>query len=446
MGKKKVWIINKYDFSYVYDFIKDNNCLLLDENYFDCKQQLHIQCNCTRTFITTFDAFKNKNKRQCNECSKLKIRITLDDVKLHINQYAVGYTVLDIKVKNQKSYIFIKCPIEEHKPYWVSWEKFKRGQRCQKCYYNKRLNKPDKWDKENIVNLLNENNLTIIDDNYEFNNAKKKIKCINNDGYIVDVLINSLQMGMTPHIFQKNKYAIINLKLLCERNNLVLDEGQIWKGIKKKYNACTQEGYRVFFNTETLLNNSKPRIFHFSNPYSIDNINLYCKINNPDYEIISNQYIHRNKKLLFKYIGNVEMLDDERYFEVNLERFIYHNQGHPSFKQSKGENVIRNWLIKNKISFKKQYTFSDCKNVSLLRFDFAIFNDIDKTDLKCLIEYDGKQHFEQIDYFGGENGFLYTQHNDKIKNYYCNDNNIELIRIPYWEYKNIPNILETNLL
>ena len=82
----------------------------------------------------------------------------------------------------------------------------------------------------------------------------------------------------------------------------------------------------------------------------------------------------------------------------------------------------------------------------MLRFDFAIFNDIDKTDLKCLIEYDGKQHFEQIDYFGGENGFLYTQHNDKIKNYYCNDNNIELIRIPYWEYKNIPNILETNLL
>lgn len=32
------------------------------------------------------------------------------------------------------------------------------------------------------------------------------------------------------------------------------------------------------------------------------------------------------------------------------------------------------------------------------------------------------------------------------KNAYCEDNNINLLRIPYWELKNIENILNTNLL
>ena len=49
------------------------------------------------------------------------------------------------------------------------------------------------------------------------------------------------------------------------------------------------------------------------------------------------------------------------------------------------------------------------------------------------VEYDGKQHFEANDYFGGEDGFLYRQINDEIKNEYCKNNNIRLIRIKYDE-------------
>ena len=38
-----------------------------------------------------------------------------------------------------------------------------------------------------------------------------------------------------------------------------------------------------------------------------------------------------------------------------------------------------------------------------------------------------------------------TQRNDNIKNQYCKDNNIKLVRIPYWEFDNIENILEKEL-
>ncbi|MCB2315620.1 hypothetical protein [Clostridium tagluense] len=37
------------------------------------------------------------------------------------------------------------------------------------------------------------------------------------------------------------------------------------------------------------------------------------------------------------------------------------------------------------------------------------------------------------------------QLHDKIKNNYCKDNNINLIRIPYWEKNNIEQILKSAL-
>lgn len=47
------------------------------------------------------------------------------------------------------------------------------------------------------------------------------------------------------------------------------------------------------------------------------------------------------------------------------------------------------------------------------------------------IEYDGKQHYKPIEYFGGISKFKQQQKNDRAKNQYCNDHNIKLVRIPY---------------
>ena len=42
---------------------------------------------------------------------------------------------------------------------------------------------------------------------------------------------------------------------------------------------------------------------------------------------------------------------------------------------------------------------------------------------------------------GGEEGFKRRIENDEIKNKYCKDNGIELLRIPYWKRDEIENIL-----
>ena len=90
------------------------------------------------------------------------------------------------------------------------------------------------------------------------------------------------------------------------------------------------------------------------------------------------------------------------------------------------------------LNYSREYIFDDLlsDNYYNLRFDFAIFND---NKLSHLIEYDGEQHF-----YYQENGSWNTKENyekgqirDTIKNNYCIEHNIPLIRIPYTHFNHI---------
>ncbi|MCK9319831.1 hypothetical protein [Methanoculleus sp.] len=108
--------------------------------------------------------------------------------------------------------------------------------------------------------------------------------------------------------------------------------------------------------------------------------------------------------------------------------------------QSKMEFKAKKYFDKMSINYIQQYTYDDCKYKGILRFDFYLPN------YDCCVEFDGIQHFEVVD-FGGNNlekateKFRVTQIKDEIKNNYCKNNNIKLIRIPYWDFDNYKNIL-----
>lgn len=53
--------------------------------------------------------------------------------------------------------------------------------------------------------------------------------------------------------------------------------------------------------------------------------------------------------------------------------------------------------------------------------------------LNIAIEYQGKQHFEAVEYFGGEKNFLKQIYRDKLKKKLSIENDIKLIYINYWE-------------
>lgn len=100
---------------------------------------------------------------------------------------------------------------------------------------------------------------------------------------------------------------------------------------------------------------------------------------------------------------------------------------------SNGEAIIENFLITKNYIYKKQYKFNDLlsENNYPLKFDFAILNTDNR--LLFLIEYDGEQHFNQIDFFGD---LKLWQQRDNMKNEYCSKNNIPLIRFNYIELNN----------
>lgn len=107
--------------------------------------------------------------------------------------------------------------------------------------------------------------------------------------------------------------------------------------------------------------------------------------------------------------------------------------------KSRGEIIIKNFLEKNHINFERQKLFDGCKGIKRkLPFDFYL------SDYNVIIEFDGIQHFKPVKRFGGINGFLAIQETDKIKNKYCTENSIILIRIKYNE--NIENKLNFLLM
>lgn len=110
---------------------------------------------------------------------------------------------------------------------------------------------------------------------------------------------------------------------------------------------------------------------------------------------------------------------------------------------SKGEKAILEYLEKNNIRFKQEYTFPDLRNINLLRFDFAVMDE--DGNLVKLIEFDGRQHQNITGYFGGIEEYEAYLLRDEMKNTYCKENNIPLLRIPYTEIDNIENILNKEL-
>lgn len=102
-------------------------------------------------------------------------------------------------------------------------------------------------------------------------------------------------------------------------------------------------------------------------------------------------------------------------------------------RASRGEIKIEEILQHYNIPFEEEYSFSDLNSTSgrPLRFDFAVFDD--HGDVDFLIEYQGIQHYQAKEKFGGMSGLRKQQYYDMLKREYCKKHNITLVTIPYWD-------------
>lgn len=100
------------------------------------------------------------------------------------------------------------------------------------------------------------------------------------------------------------------------------------------------------------------------------------------------------------------------------------------FGVSKHENFVSDFLVKKGFYFEPQKTYSDLRGDSgyPLSYDFLVYIDFEPA---FLIECQGRQHYEPIEYFGGEERFIIQQKNDNYKRGYAKRLNLFLLEIPY---------------
>lgn len=111
--------------------------------------------------------------------------------------------------------------------------------------------------------------------------------------------------------------------------------------------------------------------------------------------------------------------------------------------KSMGETLIEDYLKRHDINHEKEFSFIGT-DIEDLRYDFALMNN---GEVAALVEYDGAHHYMPVK-FGGcsqeqaDANFKRQLYRDKLKTEFCQQNNIPLLRIPYWEEKDTQIILE----
>lgn len=138
-----------------------------------------------------------------------------------------------------------------------------------------------------------------------------------------------------------------------------------------------------------------------------------------------------------------------KHFEFEWKsKVINRNSGCscPYLTTYKGEEYIKQYLQKNSISFDGQQKFSDLLGTGdgQLSYDFSI---LDEKHGYILIEYNGIQHYEVVEYFGGEEKFKIQKEHDKRKRDYAKKHGYKLITVKYTydTYESVEEYLDKEL-
>lgn len=194
--------------------------------------------------------------------------------------------------------------------------------------------------------------------------------------------------------------TIITIK--CEKHCVIIDV-PYKKHLESKSGLCPEckKSNKIKITTETLIENFKK--IH-NNTYNYDKV-VYI---GPKGKVIINCPLHGD------------------FLQIPSSHL--RGCGCPRCKNSNGEKHIQRILNKMGIMFETQKCFYGCVNKKtnkMLPFDIYV------EKYHTCIEYDGCHHFIPIEAWGGVNALKELKIRDKIKNKYCKDNDINLIRISY---------------
>lgn len=344
------------------EIAKQRDLILLEKEYINTKTKMTFQDNDGYLYYLTLDNIKDKRTKKFDIVSN-KNKYTIYNIQKFIENNGSKSKLLSNNFIDNHNKLKLKCECGEI--FEVSWSHMLNTNKltCNKCGREKmaKLNRSDYYEVYNIVKEMGYELITPIE---EFKNMHK-INVKDKDGY-------------------KYNTSIYNLK-----NN---------KNIFTKFNK--------------------------KNPFLIDNICNYIKINNLPIDLVDKSPRQVNVR---NYYFNFYCCECGNIFKATLDQIRYDNRfrcDKCSSKQSNLEWTVEKYLIFKNIKYEKQKRFNDCKNKRTLPFDFYL------NDYCCVLEIQGSQHYYENNYF--QQTLEERQRIDKIKEEYCKNNNIKYISIPFW--------------
>lgn len=282
-----------------------------------------------------------------------------------------------------------------------------------------------KMHSSDIIKLLNSKfnkkiSILVEKDNYEYRDYIKSF-CINHGNYNIryDHLID---YGCSK--CSRDKKNIDKQKNFIEKSNILHKN-------KFKYDKVVYKGNR----NKIIITCPIHGDFSMSpfNHYTCGQGCKYCNhlLTTEDFISRSN-IVHKEKYNYTKSIYINDKVKMEIICKLHgsfLQRPSSHLSGNgcPSCRESVGESKISKFLYEKNIKYERQKRFSGCKKKLELKFDFYI------PIINTILEYDGIQHHQPIEFFGGVDRFNYELELQKIKEDYCLNNKIQLVRISYKE-------------
>ncbi|SJZ82485.1 helix-turn-helix domain-containing protein [Selenihalanaerobacter shriftii] len=376
----------------------------------------------------------------CRKMKKLNIKARKPNKKRTTKEFKneiynlVGkeYQVLS-EYKNNKTSIKMK-----HITCGYEWEanpiSFLRGTRCPKCSGKAKKN----------TDIFKKEVFELVEDEYEvlgeYHGTQVPIKMIHNecDTIFTPQSSNFLQGARCPNCANNQKKSTEEFKE--EVYELVGSEYEVlgkYENNKTKIKLLHNECCNTYFVTPSSFLSGKRC------PVCMKKEQTDLKTKSTDefikevYDLVENEY-----KIIGEYIKSkvpikIKHMECGNVFEMRPNNFLL-GQRCPKCYVSRGEARVKEILEQLNLDYEREFMFDDCKNIQLLPFDFAIFIE---NEIRMLIEYDGRQHFESIEFFGGDEYLNYVRRNDEIKTNYCMENNLFLLRIPHWKYNEIEGLI-----
>lgn len=352
-------------------------------------------------------------------------KITIEEIRNYFLKYKL---ILDeeIYINNRTK---MKCHDEDGYYYSISLGVIK-----DKRNYNRlvKVSPNNKYSIYNIQKYFDNNNYNLKILSTEYINEKQLLKLQCSCGNIYYNTWNHLQQG--------NDLKCKDCILKCRIEKQMFTEKQVDM-------MCKEQGYTFLHNKDfnahnvivekdgykykTIIQNLKicnfdNMRFHSSNPFCLENMKHYLKINNIPIKMVekSNLKIDSVKTDYFEWYciecGNIfkatwsQIINNNRY---RCKRCVK--------RESNNEYYVRLYLEELGIKYEQEKRFDNCKLKNSLPFDFYL------PDYNYVIEVHGQQHYYENDLY--KQTLQERQFVDKYKKDYCINNNIGYLEIPYWD-------------